>query len=177
MGMLLGLSGSLRAGSFNRKLLRLSADVYGADTFVEADLRFPLFDGDLQEAEGIPASVQLLADQIAQAEAVVIATPEYNGALSGVLKNALDWVSRVEGNPWLDKPVAVQSATGGRSGGALAQASLRAVMTPFAARVLSGRDVMVAQAWGEFDADGQLKNERYEAALQKQMAALKALVV
>jgi chromate reductase len=72
---------------------------------------------------GIPAEVQELADQIAAADAVIIAGPEYNKALSGVLKNALDWVSRTKGNPWRDKPVAIMSATGGRAGGERTQFS------------------------------------------------------
>lgn len=86
-------------------------------TFVEADLRFPLYDGDLEARDGIPTAVQTLSDQIAQADAVVIASPEYNKSISGVLKNALDWVSRTDGNPWRDKPLAIVSATAGRAGG------------------------------------------------------------
>ncbi len=123
MTTLLGISGALRAASVNRKLIRAAGRLFGGD-YVEADIRLPLYDGDL-EAEGIPKEVQHLADQIAEADAVVISTPEYNQVMSGVLKNALDWVSRVEGNPWLDKPVAVVSAAAGRSGGVRAAISLR----------------------------------------------------
>ena len=80
--------------------------------FIDANIRFPLYDGDLETAEGIPAAVQVLADQIATADAIVIAGPEYNKAMSGVLKNALDWISRTKGTPWRDKPVAILSAAG-----------------------------------------------------------------
>ena len=92
---LLGLCGALRAGSTNRKLLHEAMRLYAPDSFTEADLRLPLYDGDLEDAVGVPPGVQLLADQIKAADAIVIATPEYNAALSGVLKNALDWAGRV----------------------------------------------------------------------------------
>jgi chromate reductase len=92
--------------------------------------------------------VQALADAIARADAVMIAGPEYNKALSGVLKNALDWVSRTKGNPWRDKPVAIMSATGGRAGGERTQFSLRLCMMPFRANVLPGPEVLVGQAIG-----------------------------
>ncbi|MEP5088135.1 MAG: NADPH-dependent FMN reductase, partial [Paracoccaceae bacterium] len=93
---LLGLSGSLRKQSTNRLLLREAARLFGDAEYIEGDLDFPLYNGDNEAAEGVPASVQILADQIAAADAVVISTPEYNKGLSGVLKNALDWVSRTK---------------------------------------------------------------------------------
>lgn len=174
--MLLGLCGSLRAGSFNRKLMHVAASAYAADRFVEANLRLPLYDGDIEKNEGIPAAVQLLADQIAEAEAVIVVTPEYNKSLSGVLKNALDWVSRTEGAPWRDKPVAILSATGGRSGGERAQSSLRLALSPFSPLLLTGREVLVGGAKDQFDETGALSSERYARAVDTQMAALRALV-
>ena len=95
---LLGLSGALRKGSTNTLLLQEAARLLGDAELTLADLNLPLYDGDLEAAEGVPAAVQKLAAQIAEADAVVISTPEYNRGLSGVLKNALDWVSRVEGS-------------------------------------------------------------------------------
>ncbi|MGB1265961.1 MAG: NADPH-dependent FMN reductase, partial [Nereida ignava] len=139
----LGISGSLRKEATNRKLIREAARIGGASTYVEADLNLPLYDGDLEAAEGIPASVQVLADQIKAADAVVISTPEYNKGISGVLKNALDWVSRTEGSVWQDKPVAILSAAAGRAGGERAQSNLRLAMNPFMARVISGPEVML----------------------------------
>ena len=114
---LLGISGSLRKGSFNTKLMREAARLFDPAEFTVADLHLPLFDQDIEDAHGIPPEVQRLADQIAAADAVVISGPEYNKSVTGVLKNALDWVSRTEGNPWQDKPVAIMAATGGRAGG------------------------------------------------------------
>ena len=174
--MLLGISGSLRRDSHNRKLIREAGRIYGTDDFIEADIRFPLFDADLQAEHGIPEVVKTLVAQIEAAEAVIISTPEYNKALSGVLKNALDWVSRAEGNPWRDTPVAIMSATAGRSGGERAQNSLRLVISPFGPKLLTGREVLIAQAKDQFDADGRLSNDRYRAALETQRADLKKLV-
>ena len=172
--MLLGISGSLRTGASNRLLMREAGRLYGGP-FAEADLRLPLYDGDLEDAEGVPAEVQDLADRIAQAEAVVIASPEYNQSLSGVLKNALDWVSRVQGNPWRDKPVAIMSAAAGRAGGARANYALRLAMNPFRPRLLTGPEVLVADGRNQFDAEGRLTNDRYETALAELMAALREM--
>lgn len=171
---LLGISGALRRGSYNRMLIREAARLFGPDRFVEADLRLPLFDEDLQDEHGIPAEVQRLADQIAEADAVVISGPEYNKSISGVLKNALDWVSRTEGNPWADKPVAIMAAAAGRAGGERTQFALRLCMVPFRPRLLQGPEVLVGQAKDQFDGDGRLINEINLKALDALMAALKA---
>lgn len=172
--ILLGLSGSLRKNATNRKLMREAARLFEPGSFVEADLNLPLYDGDLEAEDGIPASVQTLADQIAQAHAVVISSPEYNKGPSGVLKNALDWVSRTEGNPWKDKPVAVMSAAAGRAGGERAQMILRAFMVPFQTRILQGPEIHLANSSNEFDENGQLSNERYEKSLHTLMQKLRS---
>jgi chromate reductase len=148
--ILLGLSGSLRQNATNRRLMREAARLFNPGTFIEADLNLPLYDGDLEDSAGIPDKVQLLADQIARAHAVVISTPEYNKGPSGVLKNALDWVSRTKGRPWADKPVAVMSAAAGRAGGERADSS------------------------NEFDDQGRLISDRYEATLRELMQKLRA---
>lgn len=172
MSHLLGLCGSLRKDSLNRKLMLEAGAMFGAPV-VEGNLRLPLYDGDL-EAEGIPAEVTELAQQVADARAVLIVTPEYNKALSGVLKNALDWISRAGGAPWKDKPVAIMSATAGRAGGERAQSSLRLCMAPFRPHLVAGPEVLVGSAQNEFDETGTLTNDRYRAALQELMDILKA---
>lgn len=172
MTYLLGLSGSLRKASTNTKLIHAAADVYGGN-FKVGDLRFPLYDGDLEEAEGIPAAVQTLVDQISAAEAVIISTPEYNKSISGVLKNALDWVSRPEGNCWEAKPVAIMSATAGRAGGERAQFALRLCMMPFRPFILQGPEVLVAQSSEQFNEDGSLKGDIYPKMMEHLMGALK----
>lgn len=171
---LLGISGSLRAASFNRMLIREAGRLMADASYTEADLDLPLYNGDVEEKDGIPAGVQALSDQIAAADAVVISTPEYNQSFSGVLKNALDWVSRTDGSPWDGKPVAIVSAAAGRTGGARAQYALRLAMTPFRPRLLMGPEVMVAGAQGQFT-DGQLiDGEHYATSMTALMQALKA---
>jgi chromate reductase len=172
MSYLLGLSGSLRGGSTNTKLMRVAAESFGGDLLI-ANLRLPLYDGDLEEADGIPADVQTLADQIIGARAVVISTPEYNKSISGVLKNALDWVSRTNGAPWSAKPVAIMSATAGRSGGERTQTALRACMMPFRPLILQGPEMLLAASSKQFDADCKLISEHYQKTLDDLMAALR----
>jgi chromate reductase, NAD(P)H dehydrogenase (quinone) len=170
---LLTISGALRVGSTNRLLLAEAAQVFGAARVVEGDLRLPLYDNDLEDASGIPDGVQILADQIREADAVVISTPEYNKSLSGVLKNALDWVSRVPGSVWRDKPVAIMSAADGRAGGERAQFALRLCMVAFRPRLLSGPEVMVAHSRVAFDAAGRLTDARTVKELTNLMQALR----
>lgn len=169
---LLGIPGALRQGSHNRKLVREAARLFGPTHFIEADLALPLYDGDIEDNQGIPAPVQRLADQIKAADAIVISTPEYNQSLSGVLKNALDWVSRVEGRPWFGKPVALMSAAAGRSGGARGNYALRLAMQPFRTKLLQ-TELLVAGAAQEFDAAGRLTNDRYLTALTAFMDELR----
>ena len=176
MTTLLGISGALRKDSTNTKLIRYAARVFGPETFLEGDLNLPLFNADLEKSEGIPEGVQKLSDQIKQADAVIISTPEYNKALSGVLKNALDWVSRTEGNPWRDKPVAIMSAAAGRAGGERAQYSLRLAMTPFRPNILQGPEVMIAASGSAFDEDGRLKDERSNKNLDELMSELRSRI-
>lgn len=176
MTTLLGLCGSLRAGSHNRQLLREAARIFAPDRFIEGDLDLPLYNGDVEDRDGIPEKVQLLADQIAAADGVIIACPEYNKALSGVMKNALDWVSRTKGGPWRDKPVAIMSAAAGRAGGERSQYSLRLCLTPFRPRVLPGPEVLVGAAADHFDAEGRLITESYEKLVEELMAELRRAI-
>ncbi len=174
---LLTICGALRAGSTNRLLLAEAARVFGAAKVVDADLRLPLYDNDLEDTSGIPDEVQMLAGQIRSADAVVISTPEYNKSLSGVLKNALDWVSRVPGAVWRDKPVAIVSAADGRAGGERAQFALRLCMVAFRPRLLVGPEVMVAHSRAAFGADRRLIDARTVKGLSELMQALRVEAV
>ncbi len=174
MVKLLGISGSLRAGSYNSMLVREAARVFAPDEFSFADLRLPLYDGDL-EARGMPESVLTLCDQIRAADAIVISTPEYNKNPSGVLKNALDWVSRVRPVPLAGKPVAVVSAAAGLAGGQRATAALYLILIPFKVRLVAEVEVAVGHAGSRFGGEGRLADEKLLAALEKQMAALRAV--
>jgi len=176
MTTLLGISGSLRKASTNTLLMRNAADIFSADTFVEGDIDLPLYNGDIEDASGVPASVQKLADQIAMADAVIIATPEYNKAISGALKNALDWVSRTKGAPWKHKPVAIMSATAGRAGGERSQFSLRLAMMAFRPDILQGPEVLLAESGNAFDENGKLTGDIYIKMLTELMQDLKARI-
>ena len=136
---ILGIAGSLRHGSYNRALLREAELLTPPGVELEQfDLRFlPLFDADV-EAAGDPPEVRELKEAIRDADALLIATPEYNRGTSGVLKNAIDWASRPPfGSPLSGKPVAIMGA-GGRSGTASAQTQVRDALGFPRAKVLDG---------------------------------------
>ncbi|MBL1437082.1 MAG: NAD(P)H-dependent oxidoreductase [Rhodobacteraceae bacterium] len=168
---LLGISGSLRANSFNTMLLAEAARLFAPSVYTLANLNLPLFNEDIAEK---PEAVLKLHAEIAAADAVIIATPEYNKNLSGVLKNALDWISVVRPAAWAGKPVAIMSASSGITGGVRAQYSLRHCMTTFNPRILQAPEVMIGNAAEAFDARGKLGNDRTITLLTKQMEALKA---
>lgn len=172
--VLLGLCGSLRAASLNRLLMQDAAR-HWPGRFRDTDLRLPLYDGDLETA-GMPETVTALAEAVRGADALVIASPEYNKAPPGVLKNALDWLSRVKPNPMWGKPVAIVSATGGRAGGERAQTMLRAMLAPHRVEALTWPEVLVGNAEAAFDGDGRLTDPRYRAALAQLMDRLRAAV-
>ncbi len=172
---LLGICGSLRAASLNRKLMLEAAREFGG-RFEDGNIRFPLYDGDLEMGLGVPEAVVKLASKIRAADAVILVTPEYNQSFSSPMKNAIDWLSRVKGNPWAKKPVAILSAADGRAGGARAQYALRLAVNKFRMRLLTGPEVMVANAGEAFDEDGRLLGEGYRKFLAELMADLRAEV-
>ena len=171
---LLGLAGSLRAGSYNRGLLRAAAELAPADAvFEEHDLRgLPFYDGDL-EAAGDPVSVIELKDAIRRADALVIATPEYNRGLPGVLKNAIDWASRPAlASPLAGKPVAIMGATTGFAGTARAQQQLRDALEFPGALVLQQPEVLVSEAYLRFNENGDLVDEEVREQIAELLVAL-----
>jgi len=169
---LLGISGSLRAGSHNTKLVHEAARIFAPDQFTFADLNLPLFNEDV-EAQGMPAPVQTLIDQVWAADAILISTPEYNKAPPGVLKNALDWLSRPRPAPMVGKPVAVVSATAGIAGGERSKSAAYLMLVPFMVKLVLSPEVNVGQAGDQFDAEGRLVNEQKRGQLEKLMAALR----
>jgi chromate reductase len=173
---LLGISGSLRADATNIKLLHEAARLFGPSDFDLLDIRFPLYDGDDEAANGVPQAVQDAAARIAAADAVIISTPEYNKGPSGVIKNALDWISRADGTPWSNKPVAVMSAAAGRAGGERAQMILRSFMVPFRPRILQGPELHLAASSDAFDETGQLTGEMYVKDLTQLMQSLRDMI-
>jgi len=170
---LLGISGSLRAGSYNTMLVKEAARLFEPSEFQLGDLNLPLFNEDL-EAEGQPEPVARLCEQIVWADAIVMSTPEYNKAPSGVFKNMLDWVSRPRPAPMIGKPVAVISATAGPAGGERTKSAAYLMLIPFMVEMVLNPEVHVGGASDAFDADGRLIHPRAKDALPKLMAALKA---
>ena len=171
---LLGISGSLRAGSYNRKLLSEAMRLFGEAEVTIADIEMPLYNGDVEDASGVPDAAQRLSDQIKAADGILISSPEYNKTIPGGLKNALDWVSRTKGGPWAGKPVALMSAAAGRTGGETGLYSIRHAMAAFRPRIVPTPPVMIAGASEAFDADGTLTNDRYVTALTELMEALRS---
>lgn len=171
---ILGLAGSLRRASWNRRLLQAAAALAPAGTTMEvydALATVPLFDEDLELAtpDG-PPGVRALRAAIAAADGLVIATPEYNHALPGVLKNALDWLSR-DDRVLGELPVAVLGASSGPWGTRLAQASLRQVLHTCGTLVMPAPTLFVAHADTHFDPQGRLADPALHASLARFMEA------
>lgn len=171
---LIGLSGSLRKGSTNTKLVKEAARAFGQASFTMGSIRLPLYDGDIEAEAGVPAEVTALAEAIAAADGVIISTPEYNKNLSGALKNAFDWLSRTKIAPFKGKPIVILSASAGRSGGERAQYSLRHCLNPFQPRLISGPEVFIAASAKAFGEDGHLVDEKSFEFLGVLMQGLKS---
>jgi chromate reductase len=170
---IVGISGSLRRASLNSAALRLAGSLLPAGArFEPLDWRdVPVFDGDVF-TQGLPASVAALRERIRQADAVVIATPEYNFSVPGGLKNLIDWTSRGDDQPWANKPVAILSASMGPLGGARVQYDLRKVFLYLNAAMLNKPEVFIGAAHTKFDAAGQCTDETTRKFVGDQMAAL-----
>lgn len=155
------LAGSLRRGSFNRALIRAAQEVAPGEMTIElieiAEL--PFYNADA-EAEGDPPSVVAFKASLQKADGVIIATPEYNDGIPGVLTNAVDWGSRLPGrSPLAGKPIAVMGASPSQIGTARAQLHLRQLLTHVRARVLPPPELLVASAHERFDAGLRLTHE------------------
>ncbi|MCA8928693.1 MAG: NAD(P)H-dependent oxidoreductase [Alphaproteobacteria bacterium] len=173
----LGLSGSLRPASFNTAALRAAQELAPAGmTIAIADISgVPLYHEDVYQ-KGFPPAVETLREQIRSADALLIATPEYNYSFSGVLKNAIDWASRPPSHPFDGKPVALMGASPGRLGTARAQYHLRQVLVFLNAHALNKPEVMIASAGSAFDADGKLTDEAARKGIADLLAGLAAAV-
>jgi chromate reductase len=173
---ILGISGSLRRDSYNTRLLGAAADLFPENVEFELWGRLkevPPYDED-DDTEEAPAAVAAFRQAIAGADAVLIATPEYNSSVPGQLKNAIDWASRpLATNPLRNKPVAVVGASTGAFGAVWAQAELRKVLAATGARVVEG-EVAVGHAPTRFDEDGRLVDENLLEQLEEVVAGLVA---
>jgi chromate reductase len=167
----LGLCGSLRSGSYNRMLLKIAmacASTAGAEV-KEADLRelnLPIYNYDI-EAMGIPEPVEQLKQMIEESDMILIASPEYNYAVSGVLKNAIDWASRGKKNDWGGKWAAIFGASTGPMGTVRGQFALRLILTSVNMNLLPQPQVFVSLADTAFSADGSLVQKNLEDNLRR----------
>ena len=170
-----GLCGSLRSASINRMALTLAEECMPPGMALDVvDWRaIPPFDADLM-ARGVPAEVYALRERLRTADALLISTPEYNFSIPGMLKNALDWISRGDDQPLRRKPVAILSAAPGPVGGARVQYELRKVLLFMEAMVLAKPEVFIAHAASKFDAEGRCVDEATRSFVRSQMSALEA---
>jgi NAD(P)H-dependent FMN reductase len=179
MTRLLGLSGSLRAGSFNTALLRAARSRLPPGVTLEvATLHgIPLYDGDREASEGLPAAVVELKEKIVASDGVLLATPEYNSGIPGVFKNAIDWLSRPSSDAarvFRDRPFAVIGASPGGFGTVLAQSAWLPVLRTLGARSWSGGRLLVSRAQQVFDADGAITDPKLGAQLEQFLAGVAA---
>ena len=179
MTTLLGISGSLRKQSLNTALLRAAQSVAPAGVTVEiATLHgIPLYDGDAEQAEGIPAAVTALKQRVLAAQGLLLATPEYNNGIPGVFKNAIDWLSRPPKEMaalFGERPVAVIGASPGGFGTVMAQAAWLPVLKTLGTRHWSGGRLMVARAGQVFDAQGAIVDEKVREQLREFVAGFAA---
>jgi len=176
---ILGISGSVRRGSYNTKLLRAAAELLDED--VELELydglkAVPPYDED-DDVQPAPAAVSRLRKAIAGADGILFATPEYNSSVPGQLKNAIDWASRpLATNPLRNKPVAVIGSSTGMFGAVWAQAELRKVLAATGARVAEA-EVAVGHAQTRFDEDDHLVDDEIREQLQEAVELLVEEVV
>ena len=168
----MGISGSLRKGSYNTALLRAAAEVMPPGMTLEIlDLSpLPMFNPDNEKP--FPEVVVEFHTRLAQANALLIATPEYNSSISGALKNAIDWASRPPRQPFNGKPVAIMGVSTGNFGTLRAQLHLRQILTHVGALPLGKPEVLVARAEQAFDPEGKLADEAARGFLRDLLAAL-----
>lgn len=171
----LGICGSLRRGSINRAALEAAIEEAPDDVRVTvAEIGdIPLYNEDLRE-KGLPAAVTRLRRQIAEADAILFASPEYNYSIPGVLKNAIDWASRPPDQPFAGKPAAVMGASPGMIGTARAQYHLRQCAVFLDLRMLARPEVMIGGAGSKIDDAGRLTDEETRKRLRQLLEALAA---
>jgi chromate reductase len=171
MSGLIGISGSLRQGSFNTALLRAAAELMppGGELTIATIRGIPLYDGDVEANQGIPEPVKLLKDAIAAATGLLLVTPEYNNSIPGVFKNAIDWLSRPASDiprVFRGKPVALIGASPGGFGTILSQNAWLPVLRTLGCELWTQGRLMVSRAPTVFDADGALTDPKIREQLR-----------
>lgn len=181
MTKILGITGSLRSGSFNTALLRTAAGLMPSGVTLEiATLKgIPLYDGDVEVNEGIPEAVLVLQEQIAAADGLLLATPEYNNSMPGVFKNAIDWLSRPPSGIariFGDRPVAVIGASPGGFGTVLSQNAWLPVLRTLGMRPWFGGRLLVSRAHHVFNESGEMVDEAVRKQFQDFLNGFAAFV-
>jgi chromate reductase len=179
MTTIVGISGSLRRGSFNSALLRAAAAAMpaGTELRIESIAAIPLYNGDDEAANGIPPAVARLKDAIAAADGLLLVTPEYNNSLPGVAKNAIDWLSRPGtdiGRVFGGKPVALAGASPGGFGTVLSQSAWLPVFRSLGADLWPGGRLLVPRAHTVFDASGEIADAAMRENVRKFVAGFVA---
>jgi len=169
---LIGVSGSLRRGSYNSALLRAAASMMptGSELRIESIAGIPLYDGDTEAASGIPPAVSRLKDAIAAADGLLLVTPEYNNSIPGVAKNAIDWLTRPPADikrVFAAKPVAIAGASPGAFGTVLSQNAWLPVFRTLGADLWSGGRLLVSRAGSVFDASGEIADGAVRDGIRK----------
>ncbi len=177
---LVGICGSLRKGSFNRKLLKAAAELLPDDVSMEIVLidDIPLYNGDfdLPLAKERPVPVEHLRKKLANADGILISSPEYNHSIPGLLKNAIDWASRGEDSPLLKKPIAVIGTTTGMWGTVSMQTAFHPIFVFLDMKPVYKPEVLVARADQKFDKEGRLIDETAKKLVRQKLEALKELI-
>ncbi|MDB5808048.1 MAG: NADPH-dependent reductase [Betaproteobacteria bacterium] len=174
MTKILGISGSLRKASFNTMLLNQAAKLTpeGVQFEIGTIKGIPLYDGDVEDADGIPSAVQALKTRIMDCDGLLIVTPEYNNSLPGVLKNAVDWLTRPPADSprvFGQRPIAIIGATPGNFGTTLAQTAWLPVLRTLGTRPYFGGRLMVSRAESVFTVAGDITDEAVTAQVRKFM--------
>jgi chromate reductase len=170
----LGIAGSLRKGSFNKALLNAAVELQPDGMKIEIfDISsIPLYNGDI-ESEGTPTAVNAFKNKIAEADALLIVTPEYNYSIPGVLKNAIDWASRPPASsPLNQKPLGIMGASSGLMGTVRAQMHLRQTAVLTNMYTMNRPEVLVTKAHEKFDKEGKLTDENTAQHIRKFLSAL-----
>ena len=173
--LVLGLSGSLRKGSYNTALLHEAVAMAPEGMRIETtSIRdFPPYDEDVHQA-GMPEVVSRFRELIARADALLVVTPEYNYSLPGVLKNAIDWASRPPNQPFKDKPLAIMGASGAMGGTMRAQYDLRRVAVFLDMHPINKPEIFIRNGAHAFDASGKLVDETTRKLVRQHLEALLA---
>jgi chromate reductase, NAD(P)H dehydrogenase (quinone) len=182
MPSIVGIAGSLRRGSFNAALLRAALESAPAELKIDVETikGIPLYDGDVETEQGIPAAVSSLKDRIARADGLLLVTPEYNNSIPGTFKNAIDWLTRPSSDiarVFGAKPVGLIGASPGGFGTILSQAAWLAVLRTLGTRPYFGRTLYVSGASKAFDADGRLTDETVRVRLRDYLDGFAKFIV